>query len=125
MFLIRIRFDPFHFGQPDPDPFYEMDPGGKKSSKIKKNYKNHKNIIYFFENVKLLFNEHKYLPHKYIFDRKKSWYFPSILILILFGKYRQKNHVLEKAKKFIFSNFLLNLILNFDFLNLALVKSKN
>ena len=38
---IRIRLDPFQFGQPDPDSFHETDPGKKKSVKIMENfYKN-------------------------------------------------------------------------------------
>ena len=52
MFRIRIRLDPFHFGQPDPDPFHETDPetdmDGKKSATFKENFhQNHKNIIFF------------------------------------------------------------------------------
>ena len=30
--------DPFHFGQPDPDPFHETDPGNKISAKIMENF---------------------------------------------------------------------------------------
>ena len=72
-FIISISVadpDPFHFGQPDPDPFHEKDPGSKKSTEImenfhKKIYQNQKNIMFFFfKNNKLMFNGHKYLPHK-------------------------------------------------------------
>ena len=66
---IRIRLDPIHFGQPDPDPFHETDPASKKSAKIMENF--HKNQpkpqeyhTFFFKNIKLLFNGHKYLPHR-------------------------------------------------------------
>ena len=61
--------DPFNFGKPDPDSFYETDwetnQGSTKSSaKIMENFnKNYKNIIHFFY-IKLMFNGHKYLPHK-------------------------------------------------------------
>ena len=48
--------DPFHFGNPDPDPFYKTDPGSKKSAKIIKNF--HKNQpksqeyhIFFFAKI--------------------------------------------------------------------------
>ena len=34
---IRIRLDPFQFGQSDPDLFHETDPGSKKSAKIMEN----------------------------------------------------------------------------------------
>ena len=37
VFRIRIRLNPFHFGQPDPDP------GNKKSAKIMEN--SHKNQL--------------------------------------------------------------------------------
>ena len=47
---IRIRLDPFQFGQPDPDRFHEMVLGSKKSAKLRKMStkinQNHKNIIY-------------------------------------------------------------------------------
>ena len=55
--------------------FYKIQP------KSKEEY--HK---FFFSDIKLLINGHKYLPHKYqnksfygeiYFDRKKSWYFPD------------------------------------------------
>ena len=54
---------PFHFGNPDPDPFHEMDPGSKiqpKSLKIStKIIQNHKIIIYFcLKNITLFFNGH-------------------------------------------------------------------
>ena len=54
--------DPFHFGQPDPDPGSKNQPKSLKiSTKINQN---HKNIIHFFENINFLFNGHKYLPHE-------------------------------------------------------------
>ena len=59
---IRIRLDPIHFGQLDPDP------GSKKSAKIMKIStkinQNHNNTIHFFKNIKLMFNGHKYLHPK-------------------------------------------------------------
>ena len=56
--LIRIRLEPFYFGQPDPDPFHEMDPGRKKNQskswKIStKIYQNHKNFIHVFKKLYL------------------------------------------------------------------------
>ena len=76
MFRIRLRFDPFHFGQPDP--------GSKKSDKIMENFQKKSTkmyIIYFKKNINLLFNgQNIYLLNnktnhfleKYIFDRKKG-----------------------------------------------------
>ena len=63
-----------------PDPFHEtdqeLDPGSKKLSKIMDFHKNQpKGQIYYhisyvsFKNITLLFNEHKYLPHKKMFRR--------------------------------------------------------
>ena len=53
VFRISIRWDPIHFGHPDPDLFHETDPGRKKeklkswkmSTKINPN---HKNILYIY-----------------------------------------------------------------------------
>ena len=56
VFRIQIRLDPFRFG-------HETDPGCKKSTKITRI-----SYIFFFKNIKLLFN-----GHKYIFNRKKSF----------------------------------------------------
>ena len=47
VFRIRIRLDPFHFGQPESDPFHETATEGKKSTKI----------VHFFKNVKLFFRD--------------------------------------------------------------------
>ena len=41
MLRIQISLDPFHFGQPDPDPFNETDQVSKKSAKFIENF--HKN----------------------------------------------------------------------------------
>ena len=55
---IRIRLNPFHFSQPDPNPV----PGSKKSVKIMENFhknnQNHENIIHFFKINELMFNGH-------------------------------------------------------------------
>ena len=63
--------DPFHFGQPHPDP------GGKKSAKIMENFhENHKNTIIFFKTIKLMLtdiniypinNKTDHISEKYIF----------------------------------------------------------
>ena len=69
---IRIRLDPFHFGQSDPDPLLETDQGSKNSANIMEKFQpnqqksNQKQRISSFLKTytKLMFNGHKYLPHK-------------------------------------------------------------
>ena len=70
--VLRIRLDPFHFDQLDPDP------GSKKSAKIMENFhQNHKNILHILKNNKLMFNGHEYLPHKY----QNRYFFGEIYFL--------------------------------------------
>ena len=82
--MFRICLDPFHFGQPDPDP------GSKKSAKIMENFNKNQQkstkIIriscIFFKTIKLMFtdiniysinNKTDHISEKYIFYR----YFPD------------------------------------------------
>ena len=88
---IRIRLDPFHFGQPDPDP------GSKKSAKIMENF--HKNQTkseeyhtFIFKNNKLMFEGHNIYP----INNKTEFFgeiyfsfplpFPFLLHLIFFPR---------------------------------------
>ena len=64
VFRIRIRFDLFHFGQPDQ--------GSKKTAKIMENFhkkinQNLKNIVHFF----LINNKTENFSEKYIFSRSQ------------------------------------------------------
>ena len=83
--MFRIRLDPFHFGNLDPDPFHETVPDSKKFVKIIENF--HKNqpksqeyYIFFSKildvcltdiNIYLINNKSSHFWKKYIFDRKK------------------------------------------------------
>ena len=61
-FILIIRFQ-IRFDETVPDPSSKKNQlkSWKMSTKINQN---HYNIIYFFKNIKLTFNGHKYLPHK-------------------------------------------------------------